>query len=54
MAPDRHRTIVGFMCAVAFALGITTVAAWSFLIQDWSLLQIVLGLHGSLLLLHWW
>ena len=54
LAPDRHRTIAGFMFAVLFALGIAAVAGWSFVIRDWPLLQIVLGLHSGLLLLSWW
>ena len=54
MAPDRHRTLAGFFFAVVFAAGIAVVAGWSYLIRDWSLLQIVYGLHSSILLIHWW
>lgn len=54
MAPDRHRTMVGFIFQLVFALGIAAVAGWSYLIRDWPLLQVVFGLHSASLLLHWW
>lgn len=54
MAPDRHRTMAGFVFAVAFALGIAVVAGWSYLVRDWPLLQVIYALHSSVLLLHWW
>ncbi len=37
-----------------FALGITVVAGWAHLVRDWPILQIIFGMHSSLMLLHWW
>lgn len=54
LTPDHLRTPVGFMYALIYAVGYSLVAAWAFLIRDWHILQIVYGLHGIGLLLHWW
>ena len=39
---------------IFFAFGIMAVACWAYIIPDWSIIQIIYGLHSSLLLLHWW
>lgn len=54
MAPDRYRTMIGFSFQLVFALGITVVAGWAYLIHHWPILQIIFGLHSALMLLHWW
>lgn len=48
------RTVCGIAFQVAFAFGIMLVAAWGALIHDRQILQIVYGLHGLLLIGHWW
>lgn len=48
------RTSCGVSFQAAFAFGIMLVAAWGSLIQDRKFLQIVYGLHGCLLIAHWW
>lgn len=54
MAPDRYRTYIGFFYQTVFAFGIMAVAGCSYLISDWPLLQIVLGLLSLPLLLYYW
>jgi len=54
MVPNKYRTVAGFLFQMFYALGITAVAGWSYFFRDWPLLQIILGLHSSILLLHWW
>ena len=54
MAPDRHRTMAGFVFQMFYALGITALAGWSYFIREWHLLQLIFGLHSALLLIHWW
>lgn len=53
VGPSR-RSICGIMFQVAFALGIMLVAGWGALIKDRQILQVIYGLHGLLLLGHWW
>lgn len=48
------RTVCGIAFQVAFAGGIMLVAAWGALISDRQILQVVYGLHGLLLIGHWW
>lgn len=48
------RTPCGIAFQAAFAAGIMLVAGWGALIPDRFLLQIVYGLHGLLLVVHWW
>lgn len=48
------RTPCGIAFQAAFAGGIMLVAAWGAYIPDRFLLQIVYGLHGSMLFGHWW
>lgn len=48
------RTPCGISFQAAFAGGIMLVAAWGALIPDRMLLQVVYGLHGLLLVAHWW
>nr|CAD7424715.1 unnamed protein product [Timema monikensis] len=48
------RTACGVTTQASFALGCMLVAFWGFLIPNRQLLQIVYGLHGALLLGHWW
>lgn len=54
MVPNKYRTVAGFLFQMFYALGITAVAGWSYFFRDWPLLQIILGLHSSILILHWW
>ena len=54
MVPDKYRTLAGFMFQTFYALGTTAVAGWSYIFRYWPVLQIVLGLHSSILFLHWW
>uniref|UniRef100_A0A182J953 Major facilitator superfamily (MFS) profile domain-containing protein n=1 Tax=Anopheles atroparvus TaxID=41427 RepID=A0A182J953_ANOAO len=48
------RTPCGISFQGAFAGGIMLVAAWGALISDRMILQVVYGLHGLLLVAHWW
>ncbi|XP_043263415.1 organic cation transporter protein [Colletes gigas] len=48
------RTVCGVMFQLAFAVGFMLVAVWGVLIKDRVWLQIVYGLHSSLLIGHWW
>lgn len=48
------RTICGVSFQAAFAAGIMLVAGWGALIKDHMILQAVYGLHGCLLIGHWW
>ncbi|XP_065575614.1 organic cation transporter protein-like [Artemia franciscana] len=54
MVSSRHRSFCGFGFQFAFASGVMTVAAWGYAIKDWNILQLVYGLHGLLLIGHWW
>lgn len=48
------RTPCGVAFQAAFALGIMLVAGWGAIIKERQILQIVYGLHGLILVLHWW
>ena len=48
------RTPCGIAFQAAFAGGIMLVAGWAALIKGRMLLQVVYGLHGLLLIAHWW
>lgn len=48
------RTACGIAFQAAFALGVMLVAVWGAVIPDKNLLQMVYGLHGLLLVAHWW
>lgn len=48
------RTPCGISFQATFALGVMLVAGWGALIPDRNLLQMVYGLHGLLLVAHWW
>ncbi|XP_076637125.1 organic cation transporter protein [Colletes latitarsis] len=48
------RTVCGAMFQLAFAVGFMLVAVWGVVIKDRMWLQIVYGLHSSLLIGHWW
>lgn len=48
------RTPCGISFQAAFAGGIILVAAWGAIIHDRMLLQVIYGLHGVLLIAHWW
>ncbi|GAB0094995.1 organic cation transporter protein [Sergentomyia squamirostris] len=48
------RTVCGIAFQATFAAGVMLVAAWGALIKDHVLLQVVYGLHGCLLIAHWW
>lgn len=48
------RTPCGIAFQAAFAGGIMLVAGWGALIKDKMFLQMVYGLHGLLLVAHWW
>uniref|UniRef100_A0A6M2DLM1 Putative synaptic vesicle transporter sv2 major facilitator superfamily n=1 Tax=Xenopsylla cheopis TaxID=163159 RepID=A0A6M2DLM1_XENCH len=48
------RTVCGIAFQAAFAGGVMLVAAWGALIHDRQILQVVYGLHGALLIVHWW
>lgn len=50
----NYRTICGITFQAVFACGIMLVAGWGALIQDRQTLQVVYGLHGLLLVAHWW
>lgn len=51
---SSYRTACGIAFQAAFACGIMLVAGWGALIEDRVMLQVVYGLHGCLLLAHWW
>lgn len=51
---SNYRTICGVTFQAIFACGVMLVAGWGALIQDRMMLQIVYGLHGALLIAHWW
>lgn len=48
------RTVCGMMFQLVFACGFMAVAGWGALITNRMWLQIVYGLHGGLLIGHWW
>ncbi|XP_017770188.1 PREDICTED: organic cation transporter protein [Nicrophorus vespilloides] len=48
------RTVCGVAFQAAFAGGIMLVAGWGALIPNRQILQVVYGLHGLLLVAHWW
>lgn len=48
------RTSCGITFQAAFAGGIMLVAGWGALIKDRQWLQVIYGLHGLLLVAHWW
>ncbi|KAF5269318.1 hypothetical protein FQR65_LT02620 [Abscondita terminalis] len=48
------RTVCGITFQAGFALGIILVAGWAAIISDKQILQLVYGMHGLLLLGHWW
>ena len=54
MVPNGHRTIMGTIFQVTFAIGIALVAGWGYSFREWQTLQLIVGLHSSMLLLHWW
>lgn len=49
-----YRTVCGITFQAVFACGIMLVAGWGALIQDRMILQVVYGLHGALLIAHWY
>lgn len=51
---SNFRTICGITFQAIFACGIMLVAGWGALIEDRMMLQVVYGLHGLLLVAHWW
>ncbi|KAK5645913.1 hypothetical protein RI129_004377 [Pyrocoelia pectoralis] len=53
VGPSR-RTVCGISFQAAFAFGFMLVAGWGAIISDRQLLQLIYGLHGVLLLGHWW
>ncbi|KAK4879080.1 hypothetical protein RN001_007226 [Aquatica leii] len=53
VAPSK-RTVCGITLQTAFAVGIILVAMWAAVIHDRQMLQLVYGLHGILLVGHWW
>lgn len=48
------RTACGIAFQAAFAGGIMLVAGWGAAISDRTLLQVIYGLHGLILIPHWW
>ncbi|KAK2715488.1 hypothetical protein QYM36_010185 [Artemia franciscana] len=54
MVGPKYRTALGFGMQAIFDVGGMVVAGWGVLIKDWNLLQLVYGLHGAILLGHWW
>lgn len=48
------RSSCGITFQMMFAGGIMLVAGWGALIKDRQLLQVVYGLHGLILIFHWW
>ncbi|KAF5269319.1 hypothetical protein FQR65_LT02621 [Abscondita terminalis] len=48
------RTVCGVTFQAGFAFGIILVAGWAAIISDKQILQLVYGMHGLLLLGHWW
>lgn len=48
------RTACGIAFQATFAVGVMLVAGWGALIPDRVTLQAVYGLHGLLLVAHWW
>ncbi|XP_068082755.1 organic cation transporter protein isoform X2 [Anabrus simplex] len=48
------RTVCGITFQALFAVGVMLVAFWGYLIKDSTVLQVVYGLHGLLLIGHWW
>ncbi|XP_037050359.1 organic cation transporter protein [Bradysia coprophila] len=48
------RTACGIAFQAMFAGGVMLVAGWGALIPDRQILQMVYGLHGLLLVAHWW
>lgn len=48
------RTPCGIAFQATFAFGVMLVAAWGAIIPDKTYLQMVYGLHGLLLVAHWW
>lgn len=53
VGPNK-RTMCGVTFQALFAIGVMLVAFWGFLIKDSTILQVVYGLHGLLLIGHWW
>uniref|UniRef100_A0A1Y1JSF9 Major facilitator superfamily (MFS) profile domain-containing protein n=2 Tax=Photinus pyralis TaxID=7054 RepID=A0A1Y1JSF9_PHOPY len=53
IGPSR-RTVCGISFQAAFSFGFMLVAGWGAIIPDRQLLQLVYGLHGVVLLGHWW
>ncbi|XP_057331894.1 organic cation transporter protein [Microplitis mediator] len=54
MVGASKRTFCGIMFQVLFSFGFVIVAFWGYVIKDRMWLQIVYGLHSSLLIGHWW
>lgn len=48
------RSICGVAFQAVFACGIMLVAGWGALIKDRQLLQVIYGLHGAVLIGHYW
>ncbi|XP_047103004.1 organic cation transporter protein isoform X2 [Schistocerca piceifrons] len=48
------RTICGVTFQAMFAVGVMMVAFWGYFIKDSTLLQVVYGLHSTILIAHWW
>ena len=51
---SKWRTICGITFPGLFAGGIMLVAGWASIIKDADMLQLVYGLHGLILITHWW
>lgn len=54
MVGASKRTVCGMMFQLAFACGFILVGFWGSIIKDRMWLQIVYGLHSSVLIGHWW
>lgn len=50
----KWRTICGITFQIGFSMGIVLVGAWGAIIPNRFLLQVVYGLHGTLLIPHIW
>ncbi|XP_029162417.1 organic cation transporter protein [Nylanderia fulva] len=48
------RTVCGVLIQLTFATGFMAVAMWGSMIPDRTWLQILYGMHSTLLLGHWW
>jgi hypothetical protein len=52
--PQQHRSVVGLLISVSFALGEATVGVYAIFIRRWRMLQLTISLPMFVLGISYW